>query len=162
WELDADVGALRAAAPLTPAGKAAWQGLLETYRATTDQDEFMGGVDDDTIIVTDTTQIQATDELDGGGGSDTLPVGGKGPGQGLSIDFRGGVTLQTINNSTFVINSLRKLENLEFVVPFSSATFSSLQFGLGLLANNLHVTGSGAGTITIDLAPAASTFSMQQ
>ena len=73
WTLDARASG-PVLPPLTPAGIAAYAGVLATFFATPFIDFQLGSSFDDTFVVTSTGQIQPLDTFDGNGGFDTILV----------------------------------------------------------------------------------------
>src|SRR5262249_43676247 len=96
--------------------------LDQTFTATTGVDTFIGGSGNDTFIVTDTSQVNAGDKFDGGAGTDTIQIGNGG--SFSSIDFSGA--------ASDGVKGFLNIENIAFTnTSFSSAFFSSAQFGAG-------------------------------
>jgi hypothetical protein len=126
---------------------------MATFNATTGIDTFHGTIAADTIVVTDTNQVQSGDTFDGGGGTDTLQIGATGN-SGGTIDFSAAATngvrgFLNISRLTFTNSS-----------GSSTAQFIDSQFGVGKLGIAEAVMGTGAlNNITITM-PGPATFSM--
>ena len=73
WNLDARASG-PVLPPLTPAGIAAYAGVLATFFATPFIDFQIGSGFDDTFVVTQSGQIQPLDTFDGNGGFDRITV----------------------------------------------------------------------------------------
>jgi Ca2+-binding RTX toxin-like protein len=148
WELDED-GGLTVLPPLTARGIAGYASLLATYNATTGQDNFTGDSANDTVAVTDTSQIQSSDVFNAGAGTDAIQVGSS------SLTP---VTVDLSAAGTDGIHGFLGFEALKFLnlSGTSSATFSSAQFGTGLIAPTLAVSGVAGGTqkVTVNMAQA--------
>ncbi len=133
WVLD-DGGSL-ALPPLSEHGIAEYAGLLATYNATTGTDNVVGSSANDTVVVTDTNQIQSSDVFNASTGTDTLQVGAA-AGAGVTVNLSGAGTDGVRGFLGFEALTLANFTGT------SSVTFSSAQFGTGLISPSLAVTGS--------------------
>src|SRR5262245_42402282 len=101
--------------------------------ATTGIDTIVQGPGNDTLTVTDPTQIQPEDFFDGGGGTDVIAVGG--PVIDLSVA------------ETDATHGFHNYEGLTFTGAQSILVLDAAQFGAGLISNTLTVTGTAATQI---------------
>jgi Ca2+-binding RTX toxin-like protein len=140
WVLDRTTGAAAFASPLTTHAMSAYAGVFANDFATTGVDNITQMSGADTLTVTNTNQIQATDFFNGGAGIDTILFDAV---SGANIDFSVGGP---------VFNSYEAL-NFNNSSGLSSATFSASQFGSGLISASLAVNGnSGLHAIAINNA----------
>ena len=144
WNLDRSIGHAAVTAPLTAQAMASYTGVLQNNNATTSVDNITQSVGADTLTVTATTQIQATDLFDGAAGTDAILISGS---AGVTVDISAaGITTGV---------GLRNLEALNFdnSSGTSTLTVSAAQFGSGLIATALAVTGAaGTQLITVNNA----------
>ncbi|MBV8187345.1 MAG: DUF4347 domain-containing protein, partial [Alphaproteobacteria bacterium] len=108
-----------------------------TFTATTGVDTFVAGAGNDTFIIPATNTVNAGDTFNGGvGGTDTIQIGTGGA--GTNIDLSGA--------ATDGVHGFLNIEDIAFTNTsgLSSATFSSAQFGPGLISSPATVTGSTA------------------
>ena len=101
------------------------------WTAGTDLSAISGSSGDDTIVLGTTSRVSATDIYNGGAGVDTIQIGAA-SNAGTSINLSAA--------------NLQSIEGLKFAnqTKISTATFSSTQFGSGLVSTNLAVTGTSA------------------
>jgi hypothetical protein len=146
-------GRAYAVSPLTSEAMESYAGVLgdTTVTATTNVDGFSLGNDDDTVVVTSTLQIQATDKFDGGSDTDTIQIGTSGA--GVSVDLSGVTTDAT--------HGFLNMEALRFVNTSgtSTVTLSSAQFGSGKISNSLDVVGNGQNQAIVVNVVSGATFS---
>ncbi|RUV54109.1 DUF4347 domain-containing protein, partial [Mesorhizobium sp. M5C.F.Ca.IN.020.29.1.1] len=138
WQLD-EGSARGCVPPLTDRGLAGYVSLLATYNATTGQDNFTGDSANDTVVVSDTNQIQSSDTFDAGAGTDAIQIGATAISP-VSVDLS---AAGTDDGRGFLGFEALTFLNL---AGTSSATFSSAQFGSGLISATLSVNGVVAGT----------------
>ncbi|WP_287328570.1 DUF4347 domain-containing protein [Mesorhizobium sp.] len=137
WQLD-EGSARGCVPPLTDRGLAGYASLLATYNATTGQDNFTGDSANDTVVVSDTNQIQSSDTFNAGAGTDAIQIGATAISP-VSVDLSAAGT----DGRGFLGFEALTFLNL---AGTSSATFSSTQFGSGLISATLSVNGVGVGT----------------
>ena len=134
WALDARaIGPVLP--PLTPAGIAAYGGVLATFFPTPGIDFQFGGSNDDTFFVSTPNLIQPLDTFDGNGGFDTIQVFSLfGDDFDLSAAAADGV------------NGFLDIEEIRFDSAASSVittiTLNANQFGAGKIATDSTITGS--------------------
>jgi VCBS repeat-containing protein len=152
WELDRLSAEIAARVPMTAQGVANYSGIMAVVSLTKNEDIFDGlgagtTAGDDTIIVTQSNQVdntladntvnppiaQAIDIINGGAGIDTVQIGAGGA--GVNIDLG---KVNAVGPAHFL-----SIEGLAFsnISGVSSARLIAEQFGPGLIANNLTVTG---------------------
>src|SRR5258708_7059118 len=110
---------------------------MATFTATTGTDTFTGtGTNNDTFLVTATSQVVAADTFNGAGGTDTIQIGAVGA--GVSVNLSSAAT-----NGT---QGFLSIEGLSFANTSgtSTVTLSSAQFGSTLISNTLTVTGTSS------------------
>ena len=149
WELDARAGGM-AQPPLTAAGIAGYAGVLTTFTATTGTDNPSLSFLADTVIVTNTNQIQAADTFSAGNGTDIIQIGTAGV--GVSVDLSGAA-----NNGTQGFLSFEAI-NFTNTSGTSVATFNGAQFGTGKISNSAAITGTGSTQGIVVNVSAAGTF----
>jgi len=108
----------------------------ETITGSTQVASIDAGDGDDTLIVTNTTQVQAADKYDGGLGTDTLQIGAA----------AGGISVDISVAASDGVNGFVGIEAISFVntTGTSNLTMSSAQLGAGKIATPLTVTGTSA------------------
>jgi Ca2+-binding RTX toxin-like protein len=139
WRLDTRGQLLAALPPLTTEGLAAYPGVFATSSATTGTDNIVQTSTVDTLVVTNTNQIQAADSFDGGAGIDAIVISGL---AGVTIDLSVAAVSPTAG--------FRNYEGLNFdnTSGTSTVTFNAAQFATGYIAPALAVSGAG-GTQSI-------------
>jgi len=129
WKLDEP-----ALPPLSTRGIAAYAGLMASYDATIGTDSVTQTTGDDTVRVTATLQVDATDFFDGDAGTDTIVVGVAGSGTSIDLSVAG----------TDATHGFHSYEGITFAATSgtATATFNAAQFGSGLIANSATITGN--------------------
>ncbi|NJM29613.1 MAG: DUF4347 domain-containing protein [Rhizobiales bacterium] len=135
WELDCRIAGATAASPLTAQAMATYAGVFVGDVATVATDNIVQSAGTDTLSVSSTAAIQAADFFDGGDGSDAIVIAAA---AGASIDLSGAGTSPT--------TGFHNYESLSFnnSSGTSAVTLDADQFGAGLIAANLAVSGTSA------------------
>jgi Ca2+-binding RTX toxin-like protein len=144
WNLDQGPAACASSA-FTQATKLSYQHVLASSSATTAKDTIVQTSSADTLIVTNTNQIQSTDSFDGSSGIDTILISGA---AGVVVDL----SAAPPSAST----GFRNYEGLSFdnSSGTSGVTLNASQIAAGYIAPALAVTGA-AGTQNITVNNAA-------
>ena len=146
WNLDARAGR-PVLPPLTPAGIAAYAGVLATFFATPFIDFQIGSGFDDTFVVTQSSQIQPGDTFDGNGGFNTLVV---------SSPF--GDSFDLTAAAADGLKGFLDIQEIDFNVTAGSSgtittvTLNANQFGAGKIATDSIINGSnGTDRLVINM-----------
>lgn len=124
---------------------------MANFTATSGPDAIVGTSSADNIIVNHAADIQPGDTFDGADGIDILWVT-KGM---MDIDMPGNIDF---TGAVFQNTEVLAFNYMKMLMP-GTATFTSDQFGSGLLSNALEVRGAwGNQDITVDLIAGDSTF----
>src|SRR3990172_9655055 len=109
---------------------------MANFNATTGTDNPTLTNNADTVTVTNTDQIQATDFFDGLNGTDAIVIGTAGAGVNVDLSAAG----------TDATHGFHNFERLTFTNTSgtSTATLSAAQFGTGLISNSLAVVGTSS------------------
>jgi len=140
WKLDEP-----ALPPLSALGIAAYAGLMANDDATTGTDTVTQTTGDDTVRVTATAQVDATDFFDGDTGTDTIVVGVTGSGTSIDLSAAG----------TDATHGFHNYEGITFAATSgtATATVNAAQFGSGLIANSVTITANtGTQAIVVNNA----------
>jgi Ca2+-binding RTX toxin-like protein len=142
WQLDypTSAGLLPAPAPISQLQS--YEGVMATFTATTNQDSLNGGASNtaDTFDFTSGT-VQVNDAFNGGSGTDIIRIASN-----ATVDF-----------SVLSPTGLLSFETITFNGT-GSITFSSAQFGTGLISNSLSLNGASFSTqnLTVNMVTAGS------
>jgi hypothetical protein len=130
WTLDAPGGGT-ALPPMTPQGVGNYAGILTTFTTTTGTDNPALSTGNDTVIVTASNQVDATDTLNGLAGTDVIQIGTAAA--GTSIDLSAA--------ASDGVKGFVSFEGITFVNTSgtSTATFDAAQFGTGKIANTVAI-----------------------
>jgi len=111
-------------------------GGAETFTGAIQGTTILAGAGNDTLVVSNTTQVQVADRYDGGADNDTLQIGLAGAGTSISL------TAAATNGIDGFVN----IEGVAFVntAGTSTATFGSAQFGAGKISNTALITGTAS------------------
>src|SRR4029079_14480390 len=109
------------------------EGGIPMANATTGVDTITQTAGPDSLIVTDTTEVQPTDFFDGAAGFDTIVVGPTGA--GTTVVLAGVTTDLTHGSHNYEALAIQNTSGT------TQAILTAAQFGTGLIANNLAVTG---------------------
>ena len=145
WTLDARASG-PVLPPLTPAGIAAYAGVLTTFFATPFIDFQIGSGFDDTFIVTSSGQIQPLDTFDGNGGFDRITVTSS---FGISVDLSAA--------AADGVKGFLDIEEIDFDTGGGSSTQTTItlnanQFGAGKIATDAIIDGSiGIDNLVINM-----------
>ena len=124
----------------------------ETFIGATQGTTILAGAGNDTLIVSNTTQVQATDRYDGGTDTDSIQIGVAGAGTSISL------TAAATNGIDGFVN----VEGITFVNTSgtSTATFNSTQFGAGKISSTSTITGTSSTQTFAVTLPAAGSFDL--
>jgi len=127
-------------------------GGAETFTGATQGTTILAGAGNDTLIVSNTTQVQITDRYDGGADNDALQIGVAGA--GTSISF----TAAAANGTDGFVN----IEGITFVNTSGSsvATFNATQFGAGKISSTSTITGTASTQTFAVTLPVAGSFDL--
>ncbi|MFO1157330.1 MAG: hypothetical protein U1E60_00685 [Reyranellaceae bacterium] len=133
---------------------ATWTSGTDTITATgsTGSETITGSANNETYVVSSTSQVSVGDKYDGGGGTDTLQIGTAAAGTAIDLSAA----------ATDGVSGFLSIEKIAFVNTSgtSTATFSSAQFGAGLISTSLAVTGTAFTTAIVVNAQSGATFDM--
>jgi Ca2+-binding RTX toxin-like protein len=127
-------------------------GGAETFTGAIQGTTILAGAGNDTLIVSNATQVQATDRYDGGADNDAVQIGLAGAGTSISL------TAAASNGIDGFVN----IEGITFVNTSgtSTATFSSSQFGAGKIATTSTITGTASTQTFAVTLPSAGSFDL--
>ena len=124
----------------------------ETFTGAIQGTTILGGAGNDTLIVSNTTQVQVTDRYDGGADNDALQIGLTGAGTSINL------TAAATNG----IDGFVGIEGITFVNTSgtSTATFNSTQFGAGKISTTSTITGTASTQTFAVTLPSAGSFDL--
>ncbi|MBU8874085.1 DUF4347 domain-containing protein [Reyranella sp. MMS21-HV4-11] len=127
-------------------------GGAETITGAIQGTTVLAGAGNDTLIVSNTTQVQVTDRYDGGADNDALQIGVAGAGTSISL------TAAATNGTDGFVN----IEGITFVNTSGSsvATFNATQFGAGKISSTSTITGTASTQTFAVTLPSAGSFDL--
>jgi|GEM_PF-691010 len=124
----------------------------ETFTGAIQGTTILAGAGNDTLIVSNATQVQVTDRYDGGADNDALQIGVVGAGTSISL------TAAAANGTDGFVN----IEGITFVNTSgnSVATFNATQFGAGKISSTSTITGTASTQTFAVTLPSAGSFDL--